>query len=86
MVSKKNAQAERAIINKRITLPAEVWLAVEALARESRQSLQQLADEAFADLLKKHHRPVGLKAALKASIRTLPANDPQQPSTRKTRL
>ncbi len=39
--------------------------------------------KAFADLLKKHHRPVGLQAALKASLRTLPAND--QPQTRKRR-
>ncbi len=29
---------------------------------------QDLADEAFADLLKKHKRPVGLKAALQESV------------------
>ena len=30
-------------------------------------TFQELADEAFADLLKKHGRPVGLKAALRKS-------------------
>ena len=40
------------------------------------KSLQELADEAFRDLLKKHGRPVTLKEALKASARRVPANDP----------
>jgi hypothetical protein len=31
-------------------------------------TIQELADEAFADLLKKHHRPVELKEALRASV------------------
>ena len=31
---------------------------------------QELADEAFADLLKKHKQPVGLMASLKESIGT----------------
>jgi hypothetical protein len=30
-------------------------------------TFQEVADEAFADLLKKHGRPVGLKAALRKS-------------------
>jgi hypothetical protein len=33
-----------------------------------RQNFQQLADEAFADLLKKRKQPVGLKASLKESV------------------
>ncbi|MGE8942663.1 ribbon-helix-helix domain-containing protein [Leptospira interrogans] len=72
-----------AVINKRIAFKAEVLHAIALLARERGLSLQDLADEAFADLLKKHHRPVGLQAALKASLRTLPAND--QPQGRKRR-
>ena len=39
------------------------------------KSLQDLADEAFRDLLKKHGRPVTLKEALRESARRLPAND-----------
>jgi hypothetical protein len=41
------------------------------------KSLQELADEAFTDLLKKHRRPVTLKQALKESLRRQPANDPR---------
>jgi hypothetical protein len=40
------------------------------------KDFQDLADEAFADLLKKYHRPVALKDALKQSVRGIPANDP----------
>ncbi|MBX9591466.1 MAG: hypothetical protein K2X43_19425 [Hyphomonadaceae bacterium] len=40
------------------------------------RSLQDLADEAFRDLLRKHGRPVTLKEALRESARRLPANDP----------
>ena len=46
----------------------ETWAAIEALASESKRSFQNIADEAFADLLKKHKQPVGLKAALKESV------------------
>ena len=39
------------------------------------KSLQDLADEAFRDLLRKHGRPATLKEALRESARRLPAND-----------
>ena len=48
--------------------------AVELLDADKRQSFHELAEEAFADLLKKHHRPIGLHNALKQSLRRLPAN------------
>jgi hypothetical protein len=47
------------------------------------KTLQELADEAFADLLRKHGRPSTLKEALRASARRLPAND--EPGRRKGR-
>ena len=39
------------------------------------KDFQDLANEAFADLLKKYHRPVTLKDALKQNVRGVPAND-----------
>jgi hypothetical protein len=42
--------------------------ALEALAAESRRSFQDLIDEAIADLLKKHNRPVTLKEMLRGSL------------------
>jgi hypothetical protein len=42
--------------------------ALQALAAETRQSFQDLIDEAIADLLKKHKRPVTLKDMLRESV------------------
>ena len=52
---------------KLIAFDEETWHALDLLARDSTSSLQELADEAFRDLLKKHGRPTDLRAALKAS-------------------
>ena len=59
---------EDAMPGKRMQFDDETWAAIDALARERGVSFQELTDEAFADLLKKHRRPVGLKAALKESV------------------
>ena len=59
--------------------------ALELLGRDSMKDLQELADEAFRDLLKKHGRPTSLKDALRQSTRQLPANDARGPRTRKAR-
>jgi hypothetical protein len=37
------------------------------LARDSMRDFQELADEAFRDLLRKHGRPTDLKTALRRS-------------------
>jgi hypothetical protein len=64
---------------KRVNFDDETWNALDLLARESMKDFQELADEAFADLLKKHDRPVTLQQALKESVRRHPANDPGEP-------
>lgn len=53
---------------KRVQFDDETWQAIDAVARGRGRTFQELADEAFKDLLKKHHQPVGLKAALKESV------------------
>ena len=53
---------------KRVQFDDETWQAIDAVARGKGKTFQQLADEAFKDLLKKHRQPVGLKAALKQSV------------------
>lgn len=58
---------------KRVQLDDETWSAISLLARDSMRDFQELADEAFRDLLAKHHRPVGLKAQLKKSAQELGA-------------
>ena len=52
---------------KRVQLDPESWAALDLLARDRMMTFQELADEAFADLLKKHGRPVDLRAALRKS-------------------
>lgn len=64
---------------KLIAFPAEILQALEMLALDSGRSVQSLADEAFLDLLRKYHRPVSLKEALRESARRLPANDDLPP-------
>jgi hypothetical protein len=68
---------------KLIAFDAETWHALHLLSKDSLKSLQELADEAFADLLRKHHRPSSLKEALRDSVRRLPANDPPVPRKRR---
>jgi hypothetical protein len=60
---------------KLIGFDPETLQALELLSSDSRRSLQQLADEAFADLLAKHHRPRTFKDALKQNARPVPANE-----------
>jgi hypothetical protein len=71
---------------KRVTIDDETWAVLDLLARDRMASFQELADEAFADLLKKHGRPVGLKAALRksagASARIVKLSDRKKPRKR----
>lgn len=60
---------------KRVQIDDETWQALVLLGRDSMKDFQELADEAFADLLKKHHRPVGLRDELRQSLRRAAAND-----------
>jgi hypothetical protein len=62
-------------VRKLIEFDAETWHALRLLSGDSMKSLQEMADEAFGDLLKKHGRPVTLKEALRESLRRQPAND-----------
>ena len=60
---------------KLIEFDAATWHTLHILSQDSMKSLQDLADEAFRDLLRKHGRPATLKEALRESARKLPAND-----------
>jgi hypothetical protein len=81
-------QAER-MIGKRVSFDPATFAALDLYARDSMRTFQELADEAFADLLKKHNRPVGLKDALRRSARSIGVNDnrpdPPRPTKRRRR-
>ena len=57
----------RPMIGKRVQFHEETWQELRLLAAESMKSFQELADEAFSDLLRKHGRPASLKEALRRS-------------------
>ncbi|HET7383788.1 MAG TPA: ribbon-helix-helix domain-containing protein [Pseudolabrys sp.] len=55
------------MVGKRVQFHDETWQELRLLALENMKSFQELADEAFNDLLKKHGRPASLKDALRRS-------------------
>jgi hypothetical protein len=55
------------MIGKRVQFHEETWQQLRMLASESMKSFQELADEAFTDLLRKHGRPATLREALRRS-------------------
>jgi hypothetical protein len=69
-MAKRPADARR----KLVEFDQETWQALDLLGRDSMKTLQELADEAFRDLLRKYGRPTDLKAALKQSARSSAAS------------
>ena len=56
-------------MRKLIEFDEDTFDKLKQLARDRMGTLQELADEAFADLLKKHGIPIDLKDALRKSAR-----------------
>jgi hypothetical protein len=79
-MAKKPAATRR----KLVEFDAETWQALDLLARDSMKTFQELADEAFRDLLRKYERPTDLKAALRQSARSsaAPGGDASQSQSR----
>jgi hypothetical protein len=66
----------------------ETWQAIDLLAHDSMKSFQELADEAFRDLLDKHGRPDTLREALRDSLTAKappPAKKPARMPRRRAR-
>ncbi len=70
---------------KRVQFDEETWRQLDLLGRDQMKDFQELADEAFRDLLRKHGRPVDLKEALRrsagvsASVHQLKPNKAKKP-------
>ena len=75
MAKRQQETNARPGIGKRVAFDRATWMAIDLYARDSMKSFQELADEAFRDLLKKHGRPTNLKEMLRQSARLHPAND-----------
>jgi predicted DNA-binding ribbon-helix-helix protein len=70
---------------KRVQFDEETWQALALLARDRMMDFQELADEAFRDLLHKHGRPSDLKSALRQSVGQDTATDVPKRTPRKGR-
>jgi hypothetical protein len=56
-------------VRKLIAFDEDTFDKLRQLARDRMGTIQELADEAFSDLLKKHGIPIDLKDALRKSVR-----------------
>ncbi|WP_375313938.1 hypothetical protein WHZ77_12525 [Bradyrhizobium sp. A5] len=73
-------------MRKLIAFDEDTFDKLKQLGRDRMGTLQELADEAFADLLKKHGIPVDLSDALRKSARLGgDAKTTARPKTRKAR-
>ncbi|MHC2438912.1 hypothetical protein [Bradyrhizobium sp. USDA 4451] len=65
-------------MRKLIEFDDDTFDKLKQLGRDRMATLQELADEAFADLLKKHGIPIDLRDALRKSARLQEAARPQE--------
>jgi predicted transcriptional regulator len=72
-------------MRKLIELDDDTFAKLKQLARDRMATFQELADEAFADLMKKHGIPLDLRDALKKSAAIAEGPAKQTRITAKTR-
>ena len=72
-------------MRKLIAFDDDTFDKLKQLARDRMATIQELADEAFADLLRKHGIPVDLKDALRksASLTDLPRKNAANATARR---
>jgi len=63
------------IVRKLIDFDEDTFDKLKQLGRDRMATIQELADEAFADVLRKHNIPVDLKDALRKSAALAKASD-----------
>ena len=75
---------------KRVQFDDETWASVDLLSKDRMMTFQELADEAFRDILKKYNRPASLKEALRrsagVSADVVPLKKREKARAKKTRL
>jgi hypothetical protein len=67
-------------VRKLIAFDDDTFDKLKQLARDRMGTIQELADEAFADLLRKHGIPVDLKDALRKSATLAKHSEKSSPS------
>jgi uncharacterized protein with von Willebrand factor type A (vWA) domain len=72
-------------VRKLISFDDDTFAKLKQLARDRMATIQELADEAFADVLRKHGIPIDLKDALRKSASTAGTSAKSKPLQRKPR-
>ena len=70
---------------KRVQFDDETWHALDLMARDQMKDFQELADEAFRDLLRKHGVPASLTEALRRSAGESASIHPIRPAKKPSR-
>jgi hypothetical protein len=70
-------QEHRPLVRKLIAFDDDTFDKLKQLGRDRMATIQELADEAFADVLRKHGVPIDLKDALRKSS-SLAKTEPQK--------
>jgi hypothetical protein len=66
---KKSARKASDLVGKRLQFDRETWNAIDLMARDQMKSVEEITEEAFRDLLKKHGRSADFREQLKLSVR-----------------
>ena len=72
-------------MRKLIEFDEDTFAKLKQLGRDRMATIQELADEAFADVLKKHGIPIDLKDALRKSATLSKAPAPKPTRSRKAK-
>jgi non-homologous end joining protein Ku len=72
-------------LRKLIAFDEDTFDKLTQLGRDRMGTIQELADEAFADLLKKHGIPIDLKDALRKSVKVSSAPSKHPPKQKKSK-
>jgi hypothetical protein len=80
-LNESSRRQEQPKVRKLIAFDDDTFDKLTQLGRDRMATIQELADEAFADVLKKHGIPIDLKDALRKS-----ASRPNAAAKRKTKL
>jgi hypothetical protein len=77
-------KGNRPIVRKLIAFDDDTFDKLKQLGRDRMATIQELADEAFADVLKKHGIPIDLKDALRKSASLAKSDKSSPPRKRKS--
>jgi hypothetical protein len=69
------------VVRKLIAFDEDTFDKLTQLGRDRMATIQELADEAFADLLRKHGVPIDLKDALRKSAARSKIETPKKPTS-----